>query len=88
MPTISMFKGIIVRMYFAPSEHAPAHIHVYYGEYQAIFAIPYGELLNGFLPQKQRHMLNKWLLLHQKELISDWALAMNCETLFSIEPLR
>lgn len=30
MPTISMFFGIIVRMYFGPKEHNPAHIHVYY----------------------------------------------------------
>ena len=30
MPTISMFYGIIVRMYFAPGEHNPPHFHVYY----------------------------------------------------------
>ncbi|DAB30992.1 MAG TPA: hypothetical protein CFH84_01005 [Sulfurimonas sp. UBA12504] len=32
MPTISMFYGIIVRMYCAPNEHNPPHIHVYYNE--------------------------------------------------------
>jgi len=32
MPTISMFYGIIIRMYFAPGEHQPPHFHVYYNE--------------------------------------------------------
>lgn len=35
MPTISMFYGIIIRMYFAPGEHNPPHFHVYYNEYKA-----------------------------------------------------
>ena len=30
MPTISMFYGIIIRMYCAPKEHAPSHFHAYY----------------------------------------------------------
>ena len=34
MPTISMFYGIIVRMYFAPNEHPPPHFHAYYGEHK------------------------------------------------------
>ncbi|MBU1311445.1 MAG: DUF4160 domain-containing protein [Gammaproteobacteria bacterium] len=39
MPTISMFYGIIVRMYFAPKEHPPPHFHVYYGEHKATIDI-------------------------------------------------
>jgi hypothetical protein len=30
MPTLSMFFGIIIRMYYAPKEHGPAHIHAIY----------------------------------------------------------
>ncbi|MBN1523852.1 MAG: DUF4160 domain-containing protein [Spirochaetales bacterium] len=30
MPTISMFFGIIIRMYYSPKEHNPPHFHVYY----------------------------------------------------------
>jgi hypothetical protein len=33
MPTISMFFGIIIRMYYAPKEHNPPHIHVYYQDF-------------------------------------------------------
>jgi hypothetical protein len=35
MPTISMFFGIIIRMYFAPKEHNPAHVHTHYQDYKA-----------------------------------------------------
>lgn len=39
MPTISMFYGIIIRMYCAPSEHNPPHFHAYYNESVAIINI-------------------------------------------------
>ncbi len=50
MPTISMFYGIIVRMYCSPNEHNPPHIHVYYQEYSSTVSIPDGELLSGRFP--------------------------------------
>lgn len=34
MPTVSMFYGIIVRMYFAPQDHPPPHFHAYYAEHR------------------------------------------------------
>ncbi len=39
MPTISMFFGILIRMYYAPKEHNPPHIHVYFQNYKATFSI-------------------------------------------------
>ncbi len=33
MPTISVFYGIIIRMFF--EEHALPHFHAQYGEYKA-----------------------------------------------------
>jgi hypothetical protein len=50
MPTISMFFGIIIRMYFAPKEHNPPHIHAYYQDYRATFLIDTGDLQNGEMP--------------------------------------
>ena len=52
MPTISMFYGIIVRMYCSPNEHNPPHIHVYYQEHSSTVSIPDGELLSGEIPVK------------------------------------
>ncbi|HFE37955.1 MAG TPA: DUF4160 domain-containing protein [Gammaproteobacteria bacterium] len=39
MLTISMCYGIVVRVYCAPSEHNPPHIHAYYQEYKAVVDI-------------------------------------------------
>jgi hypothetical protein len=46
MPTISMFYGIIIRMYFAPKEHNPPHIHAYYNEYKISFNIQTMEFMD------------------------------------------
>jgi hypothetical protein len=83
-----MFYGIIIRMYYAPKEHAPAHIHVYYGEYHAKVRIDDGELIDGNLPKKQYKLVSAWVEIHKEDLIGDWSLAMNQEELFKIEPLR
>lgn len=51
MPTISMFYGIIIRMYCAPNEHAPSHFHAFYGDYKAVIDINSCELIEGELPK-------------------------------------
>ena len=53
MPTISMFYGIIIRMYCAPKEHAPSHFHAYYQNEVAIIDINSCELIEGSLPKKK-----------------------------------
>ncbi len=52
MPTISMFYGIIIRMYFAPGEHPPPHFHVYYNEHKASVDIRTCEITDGRLPSR------------------------------------
>ena len=50
MPVISMFYGIIVLMYYFDNKrHHLPHIHVQYGEEEAVVTIPDGELLEGSL---------------------------------------
>lgn len=88
MPTIAMFYGLIIRMYFAPGEHPPAHFHVYYNEYTATIDIATGEFLEGNLPTKQTRLVQAWTELHRDELIANWNLVMNGEHPFKIEPLR
>ena len=53
MPTLSMFFGIIIRMYYAPKEHNPPHIHVYYQNDKAVVNILSCELMEGELPSRQ-----------------------------------
>ena len=58
MPTLSMFFELIIRMYYAPKEHNPPHIHVYDNDGSATVEIGNCEILEGQLPPKQ---LRLWL---------------------------
>ncbi|MDX8337473.1 MULTISPECIES: DUF4160 domain-containing protein [Cetobacterium] len=88
MPTISMFYGIIIRMYCAPKEHAPAHFHAYYQDFKAVVDIESCELIEGNLPKKQLKLVLAWAELRQEELRADWKLAMESELPFKIDPLK
>lgn len=88
MPTISMFFGIIIRMYYAPKEHNPPHIHIYFQEFRATINIDNCEFLDGKLPPKQSRLVVAWIEIHKDELLADWELCQNGEKPFSIEPLK
>ncbi len=88
MPTISMFFGLIVRMYYAPGEHPPPHFHVYYAEYKASIRIDTMDVLHNNLPSKQLKLVLAWAELHQEELMANWSLVMNGEEPFRIPPLK
>lgn len=50
MPVISMFYGLIIAMYYLDTkQHKLPHIHVKYGEAEAVYQIPDGDLLEGKL---------------------------------------
>jgi len=53
MPTISMFYGLLIQMYFYDDKrhHCP-HIHAEYAEDTAAIAIATGEVLAGSDPLK------------------------------------
>jgi len=88
MPTLSMFFGIIIRMYFAPKEHNPPHIHVYYNDFKAVINIINCEIIDGEIPARQSRLVLAWIEIHQEELMADWKLCQNGEKPFSIEPLK
>ena len=87
MPTVSMFYGMIVRMYYAPSEHPPPHFHVYYAEHKATVDIRTCQLTEGYLPKKQRKLVLAWARLHQDDLMADWNLVMQGTEPSAIQPL-
>jgi hypothetical protein len=89
MPVISMFYGLIVRLYsFDVDKHKLPHLHVEYAGNEAVVAIPTGEILTGTLPANKLKLLLAWMEIHQDELLADWKLAVNGEPIFRIEPLR
>lgn len=88
MPTLSMFFGIVVRMYLGKREHNPPHFHAYYQEYKAIFDIKTCELIDGNIPRRQVKLIEAWAELHKDELLANWELAQNGESPFKIDPLK
>ena len=88
MPTLSMFFGIIIRMYFAPKEHNPPHIHVYYQDLKSIIDINTCEILEGQIPSRQLRLVLAWIEIHNEELLANWKLCQNGEKPFAIEPLK
>ena len=54
MPVISMFYGIIIRLYLLDNQHHKLpHIHARYAEFEASIGIADAEVLAGELPRKQ-----------------------------------
>lgn len=89
MPTISMFYGIIIAMYFEiHDKHHLPHIHVRYQGMKASFAIDDGSVLAGEIPLRQERMVQVWIDLHREELLADWELAKAGEEPFRIDPLK
>jgi hypothetical protein len=89
MPTISMFYGILVAMYFEDNErHNLPHIHVRYAGSKASVSIDDGRVLAGSIPSKQLKMVQAWIEIHKDELFADWELAVAGEQPFRIAPLQ
>jgi hypothetical protein len=88
MPTISMFYGILIRMFLGKKEHNPPHFHAYYQGFKGIFNINSCEMIEGNIPGKQVKLITAWAELHKDELLADWELANNGERPYSIDPLR
>lgn len=89
MPTISMFYGILVSMFFEDSDrHNLPHIHVRYAGQKASIAIDDGLVLAGGIPPKQLKMVQAWIEIHKDELYADWELATAGEQPFRIAPLQ
>jgi hypothetical protein len=89
MPTISMFYGVIVRMYFFDNQqHNSPHIHVHYQDDSAIIELPTGAVIEGKLPKSKQKLVDAWVEIHRDELMADWELALNGEPVFKIDPLK
>ena len=89
MPTISMFFGIVIYLYYFDNEkHKLPHIHAFYQGHEAVFAIGDGSVLVGDMPTKQIRLVQAWIEIHREDLVADWDLAVKGEAPFPIDPLR
>ena len=88
MPVISMFYGILIRMYLLDEQHHHLpHLHARYAEFEASIDLSDAEVLAGQLPRKQLRLVQAWIELHRDELMADWELARSGELPYKIAPL-
>lgn len=86
MPTISMFYGIVIQMFYR--DHAPPHFHVRYGEHKAVIDVSKLVLLDGRLPRRALQLALDRAELHQAELMEDWTLCQEMQAPKPIAPLE
>lgn len=85
-PTISIFYGIVIRMFFR--DHSPPHFHAAYAGQSAAIAIDTPEVLAGSLPQRTVAMVLEWASIHRDELRADWEQCRRHEAPTRIPPLE
>jgi hypothetical protein len=72
-------------MYFA--DHAPAHFHALYAEFEALIAIQTFEVIRGELPGRAMALVLEWAQQHRQELMEDWELCVQNQMPAKIRPL-
>ena len=88
VPVLSMFFGIIVRMYKElGGKHNKPHIHAEYSGDEVVVALD-GTVLEGGLPKAKMKLLEAWMEIHRDELEANWRLLSNGEQFFRIDPLK
>lgn len=86
MPTISVFYGIIIQMFWA--DHAPPHFHALYSEFEALINIQTMDVYEGRLPRRALALVLEWAALHRTELMEDWKLCAAKKMPRKIDPLE
>ena len=85
MPEISRFFGIYLYLYW--KDHNPPHIHFSYAGYECSISVT-DRIIDGKAPARVVAMVNKWLDLHEQEVLECWKRAQRGEPIGRIEPLK
>ena len=86
MPIISVFFGIVIRMFY--KEHDPPHFHGEYQGQQGKFDFD-GEMMVGNVQSGTAlRLIREWASLHRRELEANWENMKVGRPLDRIEPLQ
>lgn len=86
MPTISVFFGIVIKMFY--DDHNPPHFHAEYQGEMAVFDFR-GNILRGEIRSRTAvRLIREWVDLRQAELEHNWESMQAGEEFSKIEPLR
>jgi hypothetical protein len=85
MPTVSLFYGIKIFMYF--DDHNPPHFHAEYAGQKALINILDATVMKSALPKRQLKLVLAWAELHKDELMQNWELVKTSKEPLEINPL-
>jgi hypothetical protein len=86
MPVISMFFGIVIRMYYR--EHEPAHFHAEYAGRWAVFDLT-GSVRRGDLGSRRaQRLVRLWAIRNHAGLLENWRRAATGKAVLPIPPLE
>lgn len=86
MPTISVFYGIVIRMFWG--DHSPPHFHALYADYEIQMDIQTLEVIKGKMPKRALSLIRDWACENRKALLEDWDLCEKKEYPKKIPPLK
>ena len=85
MPTISVFYGVVIQMFWR--EHNPPHFHAIYAGEEAIIDIRTLEVMEGGLSRRALAMVLDWAEANRDALLENWRLCQLKQHPNKIEPL-
>ena len=86
MPIISMFFGIVIRMFY--NEHEPVHFHAEYQGQRGKFDLN-GEMTVGNIHSATAlRLIREWVTLHRREIQANWEKMKVGRPLDRIAPLE
>ena len=86
MPVVSMFFGIVVRMFY--NDHHPMHFHAEYQGQRGKFDLS-GRMIVGNIQSKTAlRLIRKWAQLHEFDIRRNWQKMKAGKPFEIIEPLH
>lgn len=71
MPQLASFDGIDICTYFR--DHAPPHVHAFYGDDEALVVVADGSVYAGALPTRKLVLVQEYVAANVEELLARWA---------------
>jgi hypothetical protein len=86
MPTVCVFRGIYIRLYY--HDHSPPHFHALYQGMEAKTAIDTLDIIDGQLPARIVKLITDWARANKSALQENWQRAESRAPLLPISPLE
>jgi len=86
MPAISIFFGIVIKMFY--KEHDPAHFHAEYQGQRGKFDLSGRMVLGNISSKTALRLIRQWARQHEVEIRANWRRMKAGQPLEAIEPLR